>query len=166
MPYMTDIYVASQTARELIVVDPSYKGFGVTFIAVGLLFLVVGYGALYYIRTNMARSFHFLLWIIPLIAGLPFLIGGLTSMVNTHIVISADAGTLNVNKTVLSIPVSTKQYPLSQVRLVKVGVGDVCRFLYVSLDGKPAENLTGCTDRTGYSEVADAMNAFLDTARH
>lgn len=165
MPYVTDIYVASQTARELVVVDPSYKGFGIVFMIVGLLFLLIGYGALYHIRTNMARPFHFLLWIIPLIAGAPFLIVGLTSMVNTHIILSADAGTLSVNKTLLSLPVSTKQYPLAQVRLIKVGVGDVCRFLYVSLDGKPAENLTGCTDRTGYSEVADAMNTFLDANR-
>ena len=72
---------------------------------------------------------------------------------------------MSVRKTVLSVPISSKEYPFENVRLIRVGVGDVCRFLYLSLADRPAENLTGCTDRTGYGEVADAMNAFLNANR-
>jgi hypothetical protein len=93
------------------------------------------------------------------------LIVALMTGVTTRITALADSGTLSVHKTVLSVPISSKEYPFEQVRLIKVGVGDVCRFLYVSLADRPAENLTGCTDRTGYGEVADAMNAFLDANR-
>jgi len=101
------------------------------------------------------------LWVLPL------LIGGLFFMVSvlfgrtTHLTLSADTGTLSVHTTFLSVTTASKEYPLDQVRLISVGVGDVCRFLYVRLVDKPAENLTSCTDRTGYSEVADEMNAFL-----
>jgi len=72
---------------------------------------------------------------------------------------------LSVRKTLLSIPVSSKEYPFSEVRSIKVGVADISLFLYVSLIDKPAENLTGATDQTGYGEVADAMNAFLSANR-
>ncbi len=163
--YVTDLYVASQTARELVVVDPSNKGFGISCMIAGLLFLVIGFGTLSYMRIALMRPVHFMLWLIPIVAGAPFVVIGLVSMVNTRIVLSADAGALSVQKTLLSMPVKTAEYPLEQVRLVKVGVGDVCRFLYVSLGDRPAKNLTGCTDRTGYSEVADAMNAFLNANR-
>jgi len=163
-PYATDIYVGSQTARELIVVDPAQTSFGVSFLAVGLLFLLIGYGALFFVR-SLGRPVHFLFWLIPIVAGGPFLAGGLASMGHTQMTLSADAGTLSVRKTLLSVPIKSQEYPLEQVHLVKVGVGDVCRFLYVSLKDKPAENLTGCTDRTGYSEVAEAMNSFLDANR-
>lgn len=163
--YVTDLYVASQTARELVVVDPAARGFGIGFIVTGVLFVLVGFGALIYARNTMGRSINILLWLIPFVAGGPFIAGGLVSLVNTQMIMSADAGTLSIRKTLLSIPISSKDYPLAQVRLIKVGVGDVCRFLYVSLNDRPAENLTACTDRTGYSEVANAMNAFLDANR-
>ncbi len=163
--YVTDLYVASQTARELVVVDPSNKGFGISCMIAGLLFLVIGFGALSYMRIALMRPVHFMLWLIPIVGGAPFVVIGLVSMVNTKIILSADAGALSVQKTLLSMPMKTTEYPLEQVRLVKVGVGDVCRFLYVSLGDRPAKNLTGCTDRTGYSEVADAMNAFLNANR-
>lgn len=44
-------------------------------------------------------------------------------------------------------------------------MADISLFLYVSLVDKPAKNLTGATDQTGYSEVADAMNDFLQANR-
>jgi hypothetical protein len=65
----------------------------------------------------------------------------------------------------MSFPVSSKEYPFSEVRSVRVGVADITLFLYVDLTDKPAENLTGATDQTGYAEVANAMNAFLDANR-
>jgi hypothetical protein len=161
--YTTDLYVASQTARELVVVDPPITSYGA--IIGGVLFALLGYAGLVVIRVGLERHIHFLLWLLPILAGAPFIAIGMVSMVHTQITMSADAGTLNVRKTLMYIPVGSKEYPLGQVRLIKVGVGDVCRFLYVSLADRPAENLTRCTDRTGYGEVADAMNAFLDATR-
>jgi hypothetical protein len=163
IPYPTDIYVASQTARELTVVDPCSISSVIMGAVAGLLFSSVAFGGLLFAR-NLGRSIHPLAWLLTLI-GVPFLFLALTTAVTTRFTLSADAGTLNVRKTVLSIPISSKEYPLTQVSLVKVGVGDVCRFLYVSLVDRPPENLTGCTDRTGYSEVADVMNSFLETTR-
>lgn len=161
--YPTDIYVVSQTARELTVIDPFSSSSVIAAVVTGLLFSLIALGALLFVR-NTGRSIHPLLWLLPLV-GVPFLALALIASVTTRITLSADAGTLSLRKTILSVPISSKQYPLTQVRLVKVGVGDVCRFLYVSLTDRPAENLTGCTDRTGYSEVADAMNSFLEATR-
>lgn len=163
IPYPTDIYIASQTARELTVIDPCSISSVIMGTVTGLLFSLVAVGGLLFVR-NLGRSIHPLAWLLTLI-GLPFLVLALTMSVTTRFTLSADAGTLNVRKTMLAIPISSKEYPLTQVRLIKVGVGDVCRFLYVSLADKPAENLTGCTGRSGYSEVADAMNSFLEETR-
>lgn len=163
MPHPTDIYIVSQTARELTVIDPPANSFVTAGIATGVLFTLVALGSLLFFR-NSGRSIHPLLWLLPLV-GLPFVALGLIASVTTHITVSADAGTLSVRKTALTVPISSKEYPLEQISLIKVGVGDVCRFLYVSLKDKPAEDLTGCTDRTGYSEAADAMNSFLNMNR-
>ncbi len=161
--YPTDIYVVSRTAHELTVIDPPSSSFVIAGIATGVLFALVALGVLLFLR-NTGRSLHPLLWLLPL-AGLPFVALGLIASVTTHLTLSRDAGTLSVRKTILTVPIKSKEYPIEQVRLIKVGVGDVCRFLYVSLKDKPAENLTGCTDRTGYSEAAEAMNSFLNTNR-
>ena len=164
IPYPTDIYIASQTARELTVIDPCSISSVIMGAVTGLLFSSVAIGGLLFVR-NLGRSIHPLAWLLTLI-GVPFLVLALTMSVTTRFTLSADAGTLSVRKTMLSVQISSKEYPLTQVSLIKVGVGDVCRFLYVSLEDRPAENLTGCTDRTGYSEVAEAMNSFLDANRH
>jgi hypothetical protein len=39
----TDLYVASQTAHEIIVIDASHITFGVAFIVTGLIFLLLGF---------------------------------------------------------------------------------------------------------------------------
>jgi len=167
--YPTDLYVASQTAHELEVVVPPFNShsFGWVWI-VSLLCLVIGYSVLFSLWKHMPRPIHpalRLTWLIPIVIAVPFLILGVIGQVKTQINLSADTNTLSVQKTLLSFPVSSKEYPFSEVRSIKVGVADISLFLYVSLVDKPAENLTGATDQTGYSEVADAMNAFLSTNR-
>lgn len=163
--YSTDLYVVSQSARDLIVVDPPYTVFSTIFIVVGILAILLSIFLLIQFRVGFGRPFQVVLWLLPLVTGAPFLITAAFTGRTTHITLSADSNTLSVQKSFLSMPLGSKEYPLAQVRLVKVGVGNVCRFLYVSLVDQPAENLTSCTDRTGYSEVADAMNAFLDANR-
>src|SRR5215475_192121 len=163
--YPTDLYVASQTARELIAVDPPYAILSVVFAICGLIPLVCGFVLLVFFRVGFTRPLQIILWLLPLILGSLFLISAMATGQATRITLSADRGKLSEHKTFLSVPMGSKEYPLEQIRLIKVGVGNVCRFLYVSLDNKPAENLTGCSDRTGYGEVADAMNAFLDATR-
>jgi hypothetical protein len=167
--YPTDLYVASQTAHELDVVVPPFNShsFGWVWI-VSLLCLVVGYGVLCSLWKNVPRPIHpalRLTWLIPVVIAVPFLILGVIGQVNTQITLSADTGILSVRKTLLSMPVGSKEYPFSEVRSIKVGVADISMFLYVSLVDKSAENLTGATDQTGYGEVADAMNAFLSANR-
>jgi hypothetical protein len=164
-PYPTDLYVASQTARELVVVDPPYMIVSTIFTVCGLLFLLGGLVALSILRVGFARPLQMVLWFLPALIGSPFVILAALTGATTRIIVSTEANKLSVRKSVLSFPLRTKEYPLEQVRLVKVGVGNVCRFLYVSLTDKPAEDLTSCTDRTGYSEVADALNSFLDGHR-
>ncbi|MDE1178246.1 MAG: hypothetical protein PW789_16855 [Edaphobacter sp.] len=163
--YPTDLYVASQTAHELVVVAPPFNAhsFGWIWI-VSLLCLVIGYGVIFSLWKNVPRPIHpalRLTWLIPIVIAVPFLILGVIGQVKTQITLSADTGILSVQKTLLSFPVSSKEYPFSEVRSIKVGVADISLFLYVSLIDKPAEDLTGATDQTGHSEVADAMNAFL-----
>jgi hypothetical protein len=168
--YPTDLYVASQTAHELVVVAPPFNShsFGWVWI-VSLLFLVIGYGVLFSLWKSVSRPIHpalRLTWFIPIVIAAPFLILGVVGQVKTQITLSPDTGTLSVRKTLLSFVVGSKEYPLSEVRSIKVGVADISLFLYVSLVDKPAENLTGATDQTGYSEVANAMNDFLQANRH
>ena len=163
--YATQIYVASQTVRNLIVVDPPYTIICAVFAVCGLLPLLGGFALLSFAKIGFTRPFQMLLWLLPVLVGCPFLIVALVTSATTRITVSADTDTLNVRKTILSLPVRTKEYPLADVRMVTVGVGNVCRFLYVSLADRPAEDLTGCTDRTGYSDVADSINDFLNANR-
>ncbi|RZU40321.1 hypothetical protein [Edaphobacter modestus] len=163
--YPTDLYVASQTAHELVVVAPPFNShsFGWIWI-VSLLCLVIGYGVIFSLWKNVPRPIHpalRLTWLIPIVIAGPFLVLGVIGQIKTQITLSADTGALSVRKTLLSFLISSKEYPFSELRSIKVGVADISLFLYVSLVDKPAENLTGATDQTGYSEVADAMNAFL-----
>jgi hypothetical protein len=163
--YPTDLYIASRTTHELIVVVPPFNShsFGWVWI-VSLSCLVIGYGVLFSLWKNVPRPIHPVLrltWLIPIVIAAPFLVLGVIGQVKTQVTLSSDTGTLSVRKTLLSLPISSKEYPFSEVRSIKVGVADISLFLYVSLVDKPAENLTGATDQTGYSEVADAMNAFL-----
>jgi hypothetical protein len=164
-PYSTDLYVASQTAHELVVVVPPFNShsFGWIWI-VSLLCLVIGYGVLFSLWKKVQRPVHpalRLTWLIPIVITAPFLVLGGIGQIRTQITLSAATGTLSVRKTLLSFPISSKNYPFSELRGIKVGVADISLFLYVSLVDRPPENLTGATDQTGYSEVADAMNAFL-----
>jgi hypothetical protein len=163
---VTQIYVASQTARELIIVDPPYSLVGSIFIVFGLLVLVIGYAALCFVRLNLARPWQVLVWLLPVIIGGPLLALGLgIGAGTTRVTLSTDTGALSVQKTILSVAVHSQRFPLAQVRSAQVGVGDVCRFLYVNLADGRSETLLGCTDRTGYSEAAGAINAFVKASR-
>lgn len=163
---VTQIYVASQTLRELVVVAPPYTLIGTIFAVCGALALVIGYAVLLLARVEVSRPFQILMWALPILIGGPFLALGLGLGAGaTRLTVSADTGTLSVRRTILSVPVHSEEYPLTQVGSVKVGVGDVCRFLYVSLVDGRGETLLGCTDRTGYSEVAGSVNDFLAANR-
>src|SRR5258708_5687084 len=150
--YPTDLYVVSQSARQLVVVDPPYTVLGAVFAAIGLLSIVGGIVVLLQFRVGFSRPLHYFFWSVPFLFASPFLIVAAVTSRTSHITLSAETSTLTVQKTLLSVPVGSKEYPFAQVRVVKVGVGNVCRFLYVSLVDQPAENLTSCTDRTGYGE--------------
>lgn len=163
--YPTDLYVVSQSAHQLVVVDPPYGIVSTVFVIVGVLAILLCIVLLIQFRVGFGRPYQALIWLSPFLIGAPFLGVAIFTGRTSHITISADSNTLSVQKSFYSIPLGSREYPLEQVRMVKVGVGDVCRFLYVSLADHPAENLTSCTDRTGYSEVAAAMNAFLDANR-
>lgn len=163
--YPTDLYVVSQSTHQLVVVDPPYSIMSTVFVIVGILAILLCIVLLIQFRIGFGRPYQVLIWLAPFIIGGPFLVVAAFTGRTTHITISTDSNTLSVQKSFYSMPLGSKEYPLAQVRMVKVGVGDVCRFLYVSLVDHPAENLTSCTDRTGYSEVAGAMNAFLDANR-
>lgn len=168
IPYTTDLHVASQTARELVVVVPPFNSSGWVWI-LGVLLMVIGYGVLFSVWRSLTRpvpSLLGLIWLIPVVVAGPFVVLGLIGQIKTQIILSADKGTLSVQKTLMSFPIGLKEYPFSEVRDVRVGVADITLFLYVDLTDKPAEDLTGATDQTGYAEVANAMNAFLDANRN
>jgi hypothetical protein len=100
--YATDLYVASQTAHELVVVAPPFNShsFGWIWI-VSLLFVVIGYGVLFSLWKNVPRPIHPVLqltWFIPTVIASPFLILGVIGKIKTQITLSADTGTLSVRK--------------------------------------------------------------------
>ncbi len=162
--YPTDLHVVSQTMRDLVVVDPPYFVSSIVFAVVGLLLWAGGFVA--GLRVGFSRPPVMVLWGIPFLFGTIFLVGSVLVGQTSWVTLSSDTGTLSMRKSVLSIRTGAQEYRLDQVKLVRVGVGDGCLFLYVSLVDRPAEDLTSCTDRTGYGEMADAMNAFLDAHRH
>ena len=167
--YPTDLYIASKTANELVAVVPPFNSHSYGWVwIVSLLCLVVGYGVLMSLWKHVTRPVQPVLrltWLIPAVIAAPFLVLGVIGEVRTQITLSADTGTLSVQKSLLSFPISSKAYPFSEVRSINVGVADISLFLYVSLVDKPAEDLTGATDQTGFSEVASSINAFLDANR-
>lgn len=168
--YQTDLYVASQSGNELIVVaPPSNEGsYGWVWIA-SLLCLVVCYSTLFNNRKRMQPPNHpglWLAWLLPIVIIAPFLVMGVIGEIKTQITLSANTRTLSVRDTLFSVSIRSKEYPFAEVRGIGVGVADVSLFLYVSLIDKPAENLTGATSQTGYNEVAEAMNAFLESKRY
>jgi hypothetical protein len=167
--YPTDLYIASQTANELVAVVPPFNSHSYGWVwIVSLLCLVVGYSVLFSLWKNVTRPVQPVLrltWLIPIAIATPFLVLGVIGQVKTQITLSADTGILSVQKTLLSFPISSKAYPFSEVRSINVGVADISLFLYASLVDKPAENLTGATDQTGYSEVANSINTFLEANR-
>jgi hypothetical protein len=167
--YQTDLYVASQSANELVVVAPPFNAnsYGWVWIS-SLLCLAVLYGVLFNLRKKMQPPINpafRLTWLIPIVVTAPFLVMGVIGEIKTQITLSANTGTLSVRETLFSISIRSKEYPFAEVRSIKVGVADVSLFLYVSLIDKPAENLTGATSQTGYNEVAEAMNEFLESNR-
>lgn len=167
--YPTDLYVSSQTAHQMVVVVPpvNSNSFGWIWI-VSLLCLAVGYGVLSSLWKKVEQPVQpalRLTWLIPIVIAVPFVVLGVIGQVKTQIILSADNGTVNVQRTLFSFSISAKEYPFSEVRDIRVGISDVSRFLYVSLTDKPAEDLTGATSQTGFNEVAEAMNGFLDMNR-
>ena|SRR5579862_3296239 len=122
-PYPTDLYVASQTARELVVVVSPFNShsFGWVWI-VSLSSLVIGYAVLFYLWKSVPRPVHpglRLTWLIPVAIAAPFLVLGVIGQIKTQITLSADTATLSVRKTLLSFPISAKEYPFSEIRSIK-----------------------------------------------
>jgi hypothetical protein len=78
--YSTGLYVASQTARELVAIAPPYAILSVVFAVCGILSLVGGFALLYLFRVGFTRPLQITLWLLPLLFASPFLIRAMIYM--------------------------------------------------------------------------------------
>jgi hypothetical protein len=70
--YPTDLHVASQTARELVVVDPPYAILSAFFAIIGLLTLLGGFAVVFSARVGFTCPLHILIWSMPILLGAHF----------------------------------------------------------------------------------------------
>jgi hypothetical protein len=167
---MTQLFVAHQNAESLVAVAPSYGLLAVPFVIGGIACWVGGVFLAVTLKSRTGVAFRPGLWvIIPLLVavsvGTPLVYVGLLTARATRVTILPDSNQLTVQQTVLSFPVSTRVYSLDLVRRVLIGVGLNCTSLQAVMTDGHAETLISCTDRTGYSEVAESINRYLDAHR-
>ncbi|WP_446743874.1 hypothetical protein [Silvibacterium acidisoli] len=165
----TEIYVAHQDATNLVVVAPPYTLLAGIFLGVGLASWFAG-GLLALVLRGRAIVPRGFLWsafpmLLAVVIGTPFIFIGLYTARTTHVSIASDRNTLTVQQTLLSIPLSTRVYALSNVQKAVVGVGEGCASLRVVMNNGGGTRLLSCTDRSGYNEMADAINRFLEAHR-
>lgn len=91
--YQTALYVASQSANELVVVVTPFNAnsYGWVWIA-SLLCLVVSYGLLFNQRKNLQAQTNpafRLIWLLPIVITAPFLVMGVIGEIKTQITLSA-----------------------------------------------------------------------------
>ena len=152
----SEIYIAKQSADEIVVIEPPYLLLGIGLAIVGAVLLFFG------IRSTLNQPPAMRYWIFPVIFTAPFLIPGLwLSTSNTSIRLSRPQHLLDFRKSAFFIPFRSLQVPFDKIRDVNTGYSQQGRFLYLELNDGQRIKLTGSTDRRGYGEAMDAMNRFL-----
>ena len=156
----SEVYIAKQSADEIIVIEPPYVLLGITLAVVGATILF------FFVRATLNAQPGERYWIFPVIFSTPFLIPGLwLSTTKTTIELSKPQQVLHLQKTIFFIPFRSQNFPFSQVRDVNMGYSQQGRFLYLELDSGERVRMTGSTDRRGYGEAMDAINMFLAKSR-
>ncbi|WP_158942851.1 hypothetical protein [Granulicella sp. S190] len=163
---VTQIFVASEQVSRLVVVAPPYTLLAGVFLAcglccglVGLVLVVVGCLGAIQRSPTATVSVGALPVLLCFGIGIPFVVVAVLTGSATRVTVSPDL--LKVQRTFLTFPVKTRSYTLDQVRFVQVGMGNTCLSLQAVMNDGRGETLIGCTDLTGYNEVADAINRFL-----
>ena len=161
------IIIDLSNSRELVMKDLPYSLMGGIFLLIAALTLLLGYVFMRRTSSRLGRKIPILFWFFPLLLATPFaLIGAVVATWKSTVCASSESGVLNVREMILGISVRSDTYPLGRIREARVGVGDVCRFLYIDMIDGSSPKLLGCTDRPGYVEAADAINSFLDARGH
>lgn len=169
---VTQIFVASQDAGSLVVVAPPYTWLALPFLISGVTCWLVGVILFIAARPKSARGqakpsvvIGALPSILALVIGIPFVAVGLLEGCATWVTVLAGSNELKVQRTLLAHPIRTQIYALNRVLGFVVGTGDNCFSLQAAMADGRGERLIDCTDRTGYNEVASAINAFLTEHR-
>ncbi len=169
---VTQIFVASQDAGSLVLVAPPYTWLALPFLVSGLACWLVGVILLIASRPASAQgqvktsiAIGTLPSLLALVIGTPFVAVGLLAGCATWVTVLPGSNELKVQRTLLAHPIRTRIYALDRVRAFVVGTGDNCFSLQAAMADGHGERLISCTDRTGYHEVASAINAFLTEHR-
>jgi hypothetical protein len=162
----TVIHVVSESPNSIVVQYPADLSTGVTSVLVGLLVLVGGYVWLYKHRAQVSHGLLWLIWVLPLVVGsVPLIFGVLGAITTITVEASSETGMLTVRRIAAGSLINTVSYPLTDVRGVQMGFDRGCKYLYATLADGSDPKLLPCSPRTGYSEVAFALNSFLSNLR-
>lgn len=162
----TVIRVVSESPHAMVVQYPANISTGIALLTIGLIVLVGGYVSLYKHRIELAHGVRLLLWIIPLLCGvLPMVFGFFEVATVITVEASAETGMLTVRHTVAGSVIKSSRYPMADVQGIQLGFGRGCKFLYADLADGSDPKLLPCSPRTGYSEVAHALNSFLNNLK-
>lgn len=156
------IHIAKQSSQDLTVVSPPYRLLGCIFLACALIALIIAVPTAIKFRAIDNGMLRVLVWGGCALLVFPFLSLGLwLSTSETSIVLSRPERRLALRKTVIGVHVRSENYSFNEIQNIRVGVGDTCRFLYMTLRDGRKTTLFGCTDRDGYSEAAQTMIQFI-----
>ncbi|HLJ88287.1 MAG TPA: hypothetical protein VKZ53_15820 [Candidatus Angelobacter sp.] len=156
------IYVAKQTAQELVVVSPGYRLLAAIFLGCAVVALVISVFVALKLRVALTMPWRAAVWLGPILFCGPFLVLGLwLGTARTSLMLSSADEKLSLEKTICGVSVRSESYRFDEIRGVGMGIGDTCRFLYLSLKNGKTTTLLGCTDRDGYDQAANAINSFL-----
>ena len=166
----TQIYVAHQDAGHLVVVAPPYSSLAGLFLGAGLAFWIAGVVVSSALKARTGGAAKPFLWavfplLLALVIGAPLVCVGFLTSRTTRVSVTTDQSQLKVQQSLLSVPFGTRVYALDNVQKAVVGIGNSCISLRAVMTDGSSQQLIGCTDRTGYNEVADSINRFLEAHR-
>jgi hypothetical protein len=162
----TAIHVVSSSPQSLVIRYPADASTGIAVLLIGLFVAVCGYFSLHKHQAEATQGLRWLLWFLPLLFAL---LSGAFGIFKAFTVItveaSAETGMLTVRHAVAGTEADRATYPLSEIQTVQIGFGRGCKFLYAVLADGSDPKLLPCSPKSGYSEVGQALNSFVQTLR-
>lgn len=150
------IRIIEQTPVHFLAYDPPYLTFGIVFVIFGLF--VAGLMLLVTWKTGGFKAVYLVGYAVSAVI---LLIGCGAATTKSYISGSRETGTVRVIKTIFGASFPQNPVPLDNIQLAKVEDVKNLRRVVVVLKSGGVVYLTSSTDRTGYEQLAQAINSLL-----